>query len=64
MYIDKVVDKEKGLKKIVTFGQDCYFNEEGQQQEIAYVIKIWDFQQLTSETCKCPQVDNPFDRPF
>jgi hypothetical protein len=56
MYIDKVIDKEKGLKKIVTFGQDCLYNEEGVQQEVAYVIKIWDFQQLTSETCKYNKV--------
>jgi hypothetical protein len=43
MYIDKVINKDKGLKKIVTFGQDCYYNEEGVQQEVAYVIKVWDF---------------------
>ena len=40
------------MKYIYTFGIDCGFNENGEMQDRAYVIKIWDFTQLVSETCK------------
>lgn len=57
LYIDKVIEQDRGLKKIVTFGQDCQFDEQGQMVDQAYVLKVWDFQQLTSETCKCSVID-------
>ena len=41
LYIDKVVSN--GMKLLYTFGIDCGFNENGELQDKAYVIKIWDF---------------------
>ena len=51
LYIDKVI--EPNLKKIVTFGLDCFYAEDGEVQDKAYVLKVWDFEKLTGETCKC-----------
>jgi hypothetical protein len=49
-YIDKVVRQD--MKLLYTCGVDCGWNENGEMQDKAYVIKIWDFTQLVSETCK------------
>ena len=50
LYIDKVVNN--GMKLLYTFGIDCGLNENGELQDKAYVIKIWDFTQLVGESCK------------
>jgi hypothetical protein len=50
LYIDKVVSN--GMKLLYTFGIDCGYNENGELQDKAYVIKIWDFTQLVGESCK------------
>jgi len=31
------------MKFVYTFGIDCGFNENGEIEDKAYVIKIWDF---------------------
>lgn len=40
------------MKFLYTFGVDCGFDENGEMQDKAYVIKIWDFTQLVSGSCK------------
>jgi len=50
LYIDKVVSNN--MKLLYTFGIDCGFNENGDLEHKAYVIKIWDFTQLVGESCK------------
>lgn len=50
LYIDKVVNSS--MKLLYTFGIDCGFNENGEMQDKAYVIKIWDFTQLVGMSCK------------
>jgi len=53
LYIDKVVNN--GMKLLYTFGIDCGLNENGELQDKAYVIKIWDFTQLVGDSCKSLQ---------
>lgn len=50
LYIDKAIDKKNELKKIVTFGTDCQFDETHQVTDRAYVLKIWDFESLITHT--------------
>jgi|LauGreDrversion4_2_1035121.scaffolds.fasta_scaffold295497_2 hypothetical protein len=52
LYIDKAFDKSRQLKKIVTFGEDCLFNEAYVVQESVYVLKIWNVEALVGEGYK------------
>lgn len=40
-YVDKVVNAQ--MKLLYSFGLDAAFNENGEMQDKAFVIKIWDF---------------------
>jgi hypothetical protein len=40
-YVDKVVNAQ--MKLLYSFGLDAAFNEDGEMQDKAFVIKIWDF---------------------
>ena len=52
LYIDKAVDNSIDLKKIVTFGTDCQFDEAYQVTDQAYVLKIWNYMSLIAQSCK------------
>lgn len=40
------------MKLLFTIGIDAGFDENGEMSEKAYVIKLWDFTQLVSGSCK------------